>query len=102
MNVLKALIQNCKMANATSNSTSVVLTENDIPGLGCLERRKLAKFKRRSLSSLDLVVWGAIMNTVYRYGESHIALDKFIPVLTTLCMVGVELLELSVHSYNHI
>ena len=32
MNILKALIQNCKMANATSNSTSVVLTENDIPG----------------------------------------------------------------------
>ena len=31
-NVLKALIQNCKMANATSNSTSVVLTENDTPG----------------------------------------------------------------------
>ena len=32
MNVLKALIQNCKMANATSNSTAVVLTEDDIPG----------------------------------------------------------------------
>ena len=32
MNILKALIQNCKMANATSNSTSVVLTENDTPG----------------------------------------------------------------------
>ena len=32
MNVVKALMQNCKMANATSNSTSVVLTENDIPG----------------------------------------------------------------------
>ena len=31
MNILKALIQNCKMLNATSNSTSVVLTENDIP-----------------------------------------------------------------------
>ena len=31
MNVLKALIQNCEMANATSNSTSVVPTENDIP-----------------------------------------------------------------------
>ena len=29
MNVLKALIQKCKMANATSNSTSVVPTEND-------------------------------------------------------------------------
>ena len=32
MSVLMALMQNCKMANATSNSTSVVLTENDIPG----------------------------------------------------------------------
>ena len=32
MNVLKSIIQNCKMANATSNSTSVVLTDNDIPG----------------------------------------------------------------------
>ena len=32
MNVLKALIENCKMTNATSNSTSVILTENDIPG----------------------------------------------------------------------
>ena len=32
MNVLKALMQSCKMANATSNSTSGVLTENDIPG----------------------------------------------------------------------
>ena len=30
MNGIKALIQNYKMANATSNSTSVVLTENDI------------------------------------------------------------------------
>ena len=32
MSVLKALIENCKMANAASNSTFVVLTENDIPG----------------------------------------------------------------------
>ena len=32
MNVLKALIQNFKMANTTSNSTSVVLAENNIPG----------------------------------------------------------------------
>ena len=32
LNLLKALIQNCKMANATSNSTAVVLTENNIPG----------------------------------------------------------------------
>ena len=48
-----SLIQNCKIANATSNSTDVVLTENNIPG-AALERRKLAKL--RSLSSLDLVV----------------------------------------------
>ena len=35
MNVLKVLIQNCKMANAlqSSNSTSAVLTENDILGV---------------------------------------------------------------------
>ena len=32
MKVLKALIQNGEMANNTSNSTSVVLTENDVPG----------------------------------------------------------------------
>ena len=32
MNVLKALIQNCKMANAFSNSTIVIHAENDIPG----------------------------------------------------------------------
>ena len=30
--MLMALIQNCKMANASSNSMAVVLTENDIPG----------------------------------------------------------------------
>ena len=51
-----ALMQNCKMANASSNSKAVVLTENDIPG-AALERRKPAKLRRRSLSSLDLVVW---------------------------------------------
>ena len=49
------LMQNCKMANATSNSTAVVLTENDFPR-AALERRNPAKL-RRSLSSLDLVVW---------------------------------------------
>ena len=32
MNAFKALIQNCKMANVTLNSTSVVFAENDIPG----------------------------------------------------------------------
>ena len=63
MNLLKALIQNCKIANATSNSTSVVL-ENMNPR-SCLESRKLAKLKRRSPSSLDSVVLDAIMNTVY-------------------------------------
>ena len=63
MNVLDSLIQNCEMANASSNSTSVVITESDITG--ALERHKLSKLKRRSLSSLDLVVLGAIMNTVY-------------------------------------
>ena len=53
-----ALMQNCKMANATSDSTIVVLTENDIPG-AALERRKPAKL-RRSLSSLDLVDWAPL------------------------------------------
>ena len=32
MSILKALMQNCKMANGTSNFTAVVLTEDDIPG----------------------------------------------------------------------
>ena len=54
-----ALMQNCKMANATSDSTIVVLTENDIPG-AALERRKPAKLRRRSLSSLDLVDWAPL------------------------------------------
>ena len=44
------------MANATSSSTAIVLTENDIRG-AALERCKPAKHRRRSLSSLDLVVW---------------------------------------------
>ena len=55
MSVLMALMQNCKMANASSNYTAVVLTENDIPRTA-LERRKPAKLRRRSPSSLDLVV----------------------------------------------
>ena len=59
MSVLPALMQNCKMANASSNSTAVVLTENDIPG-AALERRKPAKFRRRSLPSFDLVVWAPL------------------------------------------
>ena len=58
MSVLPVLMQNCKMANASSNSTAVVLTENDIPG-AALERRKPAKF-RRSLPSFDLVVWAPL------------------------------------------
>ena len=53
MIILMAHMQNCKMANATSNSTVVVLTEKDIPGTAS-ERRKPEKL-RRSLSSLDLV-----------------------------------------------
>ena len=55
MSILMALIQNCRMANASSNSTAVVFTENDIPG-ATFEMRKPAKLRRRSLSSLDLVV----------------------------------------------
>ena len=56
MSVLTAFMQNYKMQNATSNSTDVFLTENDVPGIA-LKRRKPAKLSRRSLSSLDLVVW---------------------------------------------
>ena len=56
MSILMALMQNCKMVNTSLNSTAVVLTENDIPG-AVLERRKPAKLRRRSLPSLDLVVW---------------------------------------------
>ena len=54
MDVLKALIQNCKMSNTTS-----------LHPRSCLERHKLAKLQKRSQSSLHLVVLGAIMNTVY-------------------------------------
>ena len=42
MSVLMTFMKNCKMANATSNSTTVILTENDILGAD-LERRKPAK-----------------------------------------------------------
>ena len=59
MSVLMAFnMQNCKIANAISNSTAVVLTENDIPG-AALERRKPAKL-RRILSSLELVFWAPL------------------------------------------
>ena len=54
MSVLKALTQNCKIANAISNSTAVVVTKNNIPE-AALERRKPAKLI--SLSSLELVFW---------------------------------------------
>ena len=57
--VLMALIQNCKMANASSKSTAVVLTVNDIPGAAS-ERSKPAKLRKRSLPSLDLVVWAPL------------------------------------------
>ena len=59
MSVLMALMQNCKMVSTTSNSTAVVLPENDIPGAD-LERRTPAKLRRKSLSSLDLVVWAPL------------------------------------------
>ena len=54
-----SVLMNCNMANTTSNSTAVVCTENDIPG-AALERCKPAKLKRRSLSSLYLVVWAPL------------------------------------------
>ena len=56
MSVLTTLMENYKIANATSNSAAVVFTENDIPE-SALERRKPVKLRRRSLSSLHLVVW---------------------------------------------
>ena len=48
------------MANAISNYTAVVLTENDIPA-AALERRKSAKLRRRSLCSLDLLNWSPLL-----------------------------------------
>ena len=59
MSVLMALMQNCKMTNATSNSMAVVLAETDIPG-AALERHKPVKLRRKSLTSLDLVVWAPL------------------------------------------
>ena len=50
---------NCKMANASSHSTAVVLAENGIQGAD-LERHKSAKLGRKSLSSFDLVVWAPL------------------------------------------
>ena len=47
------------MANASSNFVAVVFSENDIPE-AALERRKPVKLRRRSLSSLDLVVWSPL------------------------------------------
>ena len=44
--------------------------------MSCLERRKLAKLKRRSLSSLDLVVLGAIMNSVYSVVSNIIKISQ--------------------------
>ena len=62
---IRVLIQNCKMTNAATNSSAVVLIENGIPG---------AKLRRGSLSSIDLVVWApvfsqpaAILNTAFKF-----------------------------------
>ena len=64
MSILTALMQNCKIANAISNSIAV-LTENGIAG-AALERRAPAKLRRRSLPVQPRIgVLGAIMNTVY-------------------------------------
>ena len=56
---MSVLTQNCKMANASSHSTAVVLAENGIQGAD-LERRQSAKLGRKSLSSFDLVVWAPL------------------------------------------
>ena len=42
-----ALMQNCKMVNATLNSTAVVLTENDTP-VAALERCKPANLEEEA------------------------------------------------------
>ena len=55
MSVLMALMENCKLANATSNSAAVVFTEYDVPE-AALERRKPVKRRRKSLYSLDLMI----------------------------------------------
>ena len=55
MSVLMALMENRKMANATSTCAAVVFTENDFPE-AALERLKPVKLGR-SLSSPNLVVW---------------------------------------------
>ena len=75
------LMQNCKMANATSNSTAVVLTENDFPR-AALERRNPAKLRRRSLSSLDLVVWTPLR--IQCISLAGICSTKF--VISKLCL----------------
>ena len=57
---IRVLIQNCKMTNAATNSSAVVLIENGIPG--ALEGGKPAILRRGSLSSIDLVVWAAVFS----------------------------------------
>ena len=87
-----ALMQNCKMANPTSNSTASVFTENDIPG-AVLERPKSAKLRRRSLCSLNLVVLGAIMNTVCNKSEKK-SVELPLTSLSLVCVVILVLFEL--------
>ena len=53
MNVLKALIQNCKMANAISNSMAVVLTKNDIPRAA----KKDANFQNLKEEACPALTW---------------------------------------------
>ena len=70
MSILTALMQNCKIANAISNSMAV-LTENGIAG-AALERHAPAKLRRRSLPVQPRIgVLGAIMNTVYASAYSE-------------------------------
>ena len=70
---IRVLIQNCKMTNAATNSSAVVLIENGIPG-AALEGGKPAILRRGSLSSIDLVVWApvfsqpaAILSTAFKF-----------------------------------
>ena len=67
MSVLMALglMQNCKMANASSNAMAVVPTENDITG-AALERCKPVKLNRKRPVQPRLDGLGTIMNMVYK------------------------------------
>ena len=65
------------MANATSNSTSVVLTENDIPG-AAQKDANLQHLKEETCPASTWSFLGAIMNTVYCLTTSPIINGGFL------------------------